>query len=247
VIATQHFFSSRRLPPCLRQALIGVSVWGRHDGKRRGKVLRRDHSLPFAGPCGLKYIDWPFNIPSFCPICLRAKRSAPIDEPSPESLVSARLQGSTYSRNEVISVSPDLARREKKVFSAASRLLSRTGLTVRRHPLSNYIIRTSSGHFTSWYFSAWRCMSRCTVILDISQNAYCLKVGPCEGSVETNCFQTRGYTVICKGSRQHEHFRRRSHECHVRTVRSSGYGVREISFVNALLDVSHYRRRSTNR
>jgi hypothetical protein len=37
-----------------------------------------------------------------------------MDEPSPESLVSARLQGSTHSRNEVISVSPDLARREKK-------------------------------------------------------------------------------------------------------------------------------------
>jgi hypothetical protein len=36
-------------------------------------------------------------------------------------------------------------------------------------------------------------------------------------------------------------------ECYVRTVRSFGSGGREISFDNALLDVSNYRRRSTKR
>jgi hypothetical protein len=117
VIATQHFFFPRLLPPCLRQTITDVSVWRRHVGKRRGKILRRDHSLPFAGLCRLIYIDWYFNIPFFRPVRLRAKLSAPINEPSPESLVSARLKGSTYSRNEVISVSPDHARREKTTFS----------------------------------------------------------------------------------------------------------------------------------
>jgi hypothetical protein len=59
------------------------------------------------------YIDWPFNIPYFSPVYLHAKLYAPIDEPFPESLVSALLQGSIYSRIEAISFSTDLARREK--------------------------------------------------------------------------------------------------------------------------------------
>jgi hypothetical protein len=134
------------------------------------------------------------------------------------------------ARKEVLlpgmrSVSVRISRGAKNVFSATSRLLSRTGLTVRQHPLSNYITRTSSVHFIRWYLSARRFLrTQCTVILDISPNAYCLKVGPCEGSNETNClvhalFQSRRYIVICKGTRQLQHFRRRSHECHVRMVR----------------------------
>jgi hypothetical protein len=50
---------------------------------------------------------------------------------------------------------------------------------------------------------------------------------------------------LCKGSRQREHFRRRSHAYHSRQFISFGYGGREISFVNVLLDVSRYRQRST--
>jgi hypothetical protein len=121
---------------------------GRNVGKCGGNVLRRDHSLPFAGLCSLMCIDWPFVILSFSPFCLRAKRSTPIDCPSPKNLISARPQRSTYFRNDVISVRPDLARSENR-FSRR-RLVYCHGRVSLCGNIHSRIISPEQVPYTSW-------------------------------------------------------------------------------------------------
>jgi hypothetical protein len=81
-------------------------------------------------------------------------------------------RGSTYFRNEVISVSPDLARREKhhqQHFLGDVSSIVTDGSHRAGNPLPDYISRTNSGHFTSRDCSDRRSLrTQCTVTLDIS-------------------------------------------------------------------------------